>query len=84
MVMKGEEDKNDRALKNLDAFYTAKGKAYKDQSSALQHSGKDINTLLMNPKLLKLLQNMSPDFEIDGGMEITEKKVKRVKKGNTN
>lgn len=80
MVMKGEEDKNDRSLKNLDAFYTAKGKAFKDQSSALQHSGKDINTLLMNPKLLKLLQNISPEFQINSNMEITDKKSN--KKGN--
>ena len=74
MVMKGEEDKNERTLKNMDAFYTAKGKAYKDQSMAVQTSGKDLNTMQMNQILLKLLQSQSPNFGITRAGEITTKK----------
>jgi hypothetical protein len=74
MVMKGEEDKNERILKNMDAFYTAKGKAYKDQSMAVQTSGKDFNTMQMNQILLKLLQSQSPNFGITRAGEITTKK----------
>lgn len=74
MVMKGEEDKNERILKNMDAFYTAKGKAYKDQSMAVQTSGKDLNTMQMNQILLKLLQSQSPNFGITKSGEITTKK----------
>ena len=70
----GEEKARIRRDKDVDAYFSNKGAALQNISTALQQTGKDLNTSAMNPVKLELINSLSQFYEVNGKGEIVPKK----------
>lgn len=73
VVMTGEQEKDLNNRKDRDNFYTQKGKDIATMGTGLQQTGKDINTILKNPVMLNLLNEMGKYFTVNAKGELEAK-----------
>ena len=83
VVMGGEQAADLADRQDRDNFYTQLGKDKASKGEGIQQLGKNVNTMLQNPILLNLLQNMGQYLGMDANGNYVAKQMKTKKNNNT-
>ena len=83
VVMGGEQAADLADREDRDNFYTQLGKDKASKGEGIQQLGKNVNTMLQNPILLNLLDNMGQYVSMDAKGNFVAKKMKTKKNNNT-
>ena len=83
VVMGGEQAADLADRQDRDNFYTQLGKDKASKGEGIQQLGKNVNTMLQNPILLNLLDNMGQYVSMNAKGEFVAKKMKTKKNNNT-
>ena len=83
VVMGGEQAADLADRQDRDNFYTQLGKDKASKGEGIQQLGKNVNTMLQNPILLNLLDNMGQYVSMDAKGNFVVKKMKTKKNNNT-
>ena len=83
VVMGGEQAADLADRQDRDNFYTQLGKDKASKGEGIQQLGKNVNTMLQNPILLNLLENMGQYVGMNAKGEYVAKQMKTKKNNNT-
>ena len=83
VVMGGEQAADLADRQDRDNFYTQLGKDKASKGEGIQQLGKNVNTMLQNPILLNLLDNMGQYVSMDAKGNFVAKQMKTKKNNNT-
>lgn len=83
VVMGGEQAADLADRQDRDTFYTQLGKDKASKGEGIQQLGKNVNTMLQNPILMNLLDNMGQYVSMDANGNFVAKKMKTKKNNNT-
>lgn len=83
VVMGGEQAADLADRQDRDNFYTQLGKDKASKGEGIQQLGKNVNTMLQNPILMNLLDNMGQYVSMDANGNFVAKKMKTKKNNNT-
>ena len=83
VVMGGEQAADLADRQDRDNFYTQLGKDKASKGEGIQQLGKNVNTMLQNPILMNLLDNMGQYVSMDANGNFVVKKMKTKKNSNT-
>ena len=83
VVMGGEQAADLADRQDRDNFYTQLGKDKASKGEGIQQLGKNVNTMLQNPILMNLLENMGQYVSMDAKGNFVAKKMKTKKNDNT-
>lgn len=82
VVMGGEQAADLADREDRDNFYTQLGKDKATKGQGIQQLGKNVNTMLQNPILMNLLENMGQYVSMDAQGNFVAKQMKTKKKNN--
>ena len=83
VVMGGEQAADLADRQDRDNFYTQLGKDKASKGEGIQQLGKNVNTMLQNPILMNLLDNMGQYVSMDANGNFVAKQMKTKKNNNT-
>ena len=83
VVMGGEQAADLADRQDRDNFYTQLGKDKASKGEGIQQLGKNVNTMLQNPILMNLLENMGQYVSMDANGNFVAKQMKTKKNNNT-
>ena len=83
VVMGGEQAADLADRQDRDNFYTQLGKDKASKGEGIQQLGKNVNTMLQNPILMNLLENMGQYLSMDAAGNYVAKQMKAKKNNNT-
>ena len=83
VVMGGEKAADLADREDRDNFYTQLGKDKASKGEGIQQLGKNVNTMLQNPILMNLLENMGEYVGMNAKGEYVAKQMKTKKNNNT-
>lgn len=83
VVMGGEQAADLADRQDRDNFYTQLGKDKASKGEGIQQLGKNVNTMLQNPILMNLLDNMGQYVSMDAKGNFVAKQMKTKKNNNT-
>ena len=83
VVMGGEQAADLADRQDRDNFYTQLGKDKASKGEGIQQLGKNVNTMLQNPILMNLLENMGQYVSMDANGNFVVKQMKTKKNNNT-
>ena len=83
VVMGGEQAADLADRQDRDNFYTQLGKDKASKGEGIQQLGKNVNTMLQNPILLNLLDNMGQYVGMNAKGQYVAKQMKTKKNNNT-
>lgn len=83
VVMGGEQAADLADRQDRDNFYTQLGKDKAGKGEGIQQLGKNVNTMLQNPILMNLLDNMGQYVSMDANGNFVAKQMKTKKNNNT-
>ena len=83
VVMGGEQAADLADRQDRDNFYTQLGKDKAGKGEGIQQLGKNVNTMLQNPILMNLLDNMGQYVSMDAKGNFVAKQMKTKKNNNT-
>ena len=83
VVMGGEQAADLADRQDRDNFYTQLGKDKASKGEGIQQLGKNVNTMLQNPILMNLLENMGQYVSMDAKGNFVAKQMKTKKNNNT-
>jgi hypothetical protein len=81
--MEGERERDLNNRKDRDNFYTQLGKDKASKGEGIQQLGKNVNTMLQNPILMNLLENMGQYVSMDAKGNFVAKQMKTKKTSET-
>ena len=83
VIMGGEQAADLADRQDRDNFYTQLGKDKASKGEGIQQLGKNVNTMLQNPILMNLLENMGQYVSMDANGNFVAKQMKTKKNNNT-
>jgi hypothetical protein len=83
VVMGGEQAADLADRQDRDNFYTQLGKDKASKGEGIQQLGKNVNTMLQNPILMNLLENMGQYVSMDAKGNFVAKQMKTKKTSET-